>query len=277
MADNKERLDSQSEENVFESNAARRMRLRGEDMGEDVKTDDIQVSRLANFWYHNKVWVIIAVVFVFIISIAVAQYAKQSNPDIYIIYGAPEHITANEAKAFSGLLEDMMDDYNGDGKKLCQINEFVFMTPEQVDKITSTPNENGEDVIVNLNTNLETYNRYSNEIFGGESVICILGEYQYEEVKNAGGLLPLSELFAEAPKGAIDEYGVRLKDTKLYAYYPAARIFPDDAVIAIRKLSTMSAITGKKKAEKLHEYARDLLVKMLSFEYPEGFVPETAE
>ena len=181
----------------------------------------------------------------------------------------PEHITANEAKSFAGLLEDMMDDYNGDGKKLCQINEFVFMTPEQVDKITSTPNADGEDVVVNLNTNLETYNRYSNEIFGGESIICILGEHQYEEVKNAGGLLPLSELFDEAPQGAIDEFGIRLKDTQLYAYSPAARIFPDDAVIAIRKISTMSALTGKKKAEALHEYARDLFVKVVSFEFPD--------
>ena len=269
MEDNKDKIDNLSPENELESNAARRMRMRGEDMGEDVKTDDIQVNPLANFWYHNKVWIIIAAVFTFVISVAVTQYAKQSNPDIFIIYGGPEHITANEAKSFAGLLEDMMDDYNGDGKKLCQINEFVFMTPEQVDKITSTPNADGEDVVVNLNTNLETYNRYSNEIFGGESIICILSEYQYEEVKNAGGLLPLSELFDETPQGAIDEFGVRLKDTQLYAYSPAARIFPDDAVIAIRKLSTMSALTGKKKTEALHGYARDLFVKVVSFEFPD--------
>ncbi len=269
MEDNKDKIDSLSPENELESNAARRMRMRGEDMGEDVKTDDIQVNPLANFWYHNKVWIIIAAVFIFVISVAVTQYAKQSNPDIFIIYGGPEHITANEAKSFAGLLEDMMDDYNGDGKKLCQINEFVFMTPEQVDKITSTPNADGEDVVVNLNTNLETYNRYSNEIFGGESIICILSEHQYEEVKNAGGLLPLSELFDETPQGAIDEFGIRLKDTQLYAYSPAARIFPEDAVIAIRKLSTMSALTGKKKAEALHGYARDLFVKVVSFEFPD--------
>ena len=105
---------------IIESNAARRMRLRGEDIGEDIKTDDIEVNRLANFWYHNKVWVLIAAFFVVMITIVTVQYAKQSNPDIYLLYGGPEHITANEAKAFSSLLEDMMDDYNGDGKKLVQ-------------------------------------------------------------------------------------------------------------------------------------------------------------
>ena len=266
MAENEKQT---TENEIIESNAARRMRLRGEDMGENVKTDDIEVNRLANFWYHNKVWIIIAAAFAFMITVAVTQYANQSNPDIYLLYGGPEHITANEAKAFSGILEDMMDDYNGDGKKLVQINEFVFMTPEQVDKIQSEPDENGNEVVVNLNTNLETYKRYSNEIFGGESIICILGEAQYDEVKTAGGFIPLSELFETVPQGAIDEFGVRLSETKLYAYYPAARIFPGDAILAIRKLSTMSAITGKKKAEELHGYAKDMFVKILSFEFPD--------
>ena len=266
MAENEKQT---NDNEIIESNAARRMRLRGEDIGEDVKTDDIEVNRLANFWYHNKVWVLIAAFFVVMITIVTVQYAKQSNPDIYLLYGGPEHITANEAKSFSALLENMMDDYNGDGKKLVQINEFVFMTPEQVDKIQSEPDENGNEVVINLNTNLETYNRYSNEIFGGESIICILGEAQYDEVKTAGGFIALSELFDTVPQGAIDEYGVRLSETKLYAYSPAARIFPSDAIIAIRKLSTMSSITGKKKAETLHGYAKDMFVKILSFEFPD--------
>ncbi|MBE6626008.1 MAG: hypothetical protein E7628_02340 [Ruminococcaceae bacterium] len=266
MAENEKQT---TENEIIESNAARRMRLRGEDMGQDVKTDDIKVNKLQNFWYHNKVWVIIAAFFAVMITIVSVQYAKQSNPDIYLIYGGPEDITANEAKAFSSLLEDMMDDYNGDGKKLVQINEFVFMTPEQVDKIQSEPDNDGNDVVINLNSNLETYNRYSNEIFGTESIICILGEAQYEELIEAGGLIPLSELFETVPQGAIDEYGVRLSETKLYAYSPAARIFPNDAIIAIRKLSTMSSITGKKKAEALHGYAKDMFVKILSFEFPD--------
>lgn len=257
---------------VEESNAARRMRLRGEDMGEEVKTDDIKVNWLQNFWYHNKAAVIIVAIFAFMIAVGVTQFVNQSNPDIYVIYGGPEHISANEAKAFADMLETVGDDYNGDGKALVQLNEFVFMTPEQVDKITNTPDENGLNVTVNLNDNLTIYQRFSNEIFGVESIICILGEGQYDEIKKAGGFMPLSELFDTVPEGAIDEYGVRFSETKLYKYYSEAQIFPKDAVLAIRKLSTMSAITGKKKAETLHSYARDMFVKMLNFEYPEGYV-----
>lgn len=259
---------------IIESNAARRMRLRGEDMGEDVKTDDIKVNRLQNFWYHHKTAVIVVLIFAVMLSVGISQLINQSNPDIFVIYGGPEHLTANEAKAFAGILETISDDYNGDGKTLVQLNEFVFMTPEQVDAITSTPDEDGLDVTVNLNDNLKIYQRFSNEIFGVESIICILGEGQYEEVKTAGGFMLLSELFEETPEGAIDECGVRLSETKLYKYYSEAQAFPNDAVLAIRKPSTMSAITGKKKAEELHSYARDMFVRILNFEYPEGYEPK---
>lgn len=270
MADNErnERI-----EEIAESNAARRIRLRGEDVGEDVKTDDIHVNPISNFWYHNKTAVIIIAVFVIMLAVGITQFVTQSNPDIYVIYGGPEHLSANEAKAFAGVLETVGQDYNGDGKALVQLNEFVFMTPEQVDEITGTPDENGLDVTVNLNDNLKIYQRFSNEIFGTESIICILGEGQYNEVKDAGGFMSLSELFDEIPEGAIDEFGVRFSETKLFEYYSEAQVFPEDAVLAIRKLSTMSALTGKKKAEELHGYARDMFVKMLSFEFPEGYVP----
>ena len=260
-------------EDIIESNAARRMRLRGEDMGHDVKTDDIHVNPIVNFWYHNKAAVIIVALFAIMLAVGITQFVTQSNPDIYVIYGGPEHLSANGAKAFAGILENVGKDYNGDGKTLVQLNEFVFMTPEQVDEITGTPDENGLDVTVNLNDNLKIYQRFSNEIFGAESIICILGRGQYEEVKAAGGFMPLTELFDEVPEGAIDEFGVLFSETKLCKYYSEAQVFPDDAVIAIRRLSTMSAITGKKKAEELHGYARDMFVKILSFEYPEGYVP----
>ena len=85
--------------------------------------------------------------------------------------------------------------------------------------------------------------------------------------------MPLSEIFDEIPEGAIDEYGVRFSETKLCKFYDAAKIFPDDAVIALRRLSTMSVFTGKKKAEKKYEYNLDFFKKMLTFDYPEGYVP----
>ena len=66
---------------------------------------------------------------------------------------------------------------------------------------------------------------------------------------------------------------MRFSETKLCKFYDAAKIFPDDAVIALRRLSTMSVFTGKKKAEKKYEYNLDFFKKMLTFDYPEGYIP----
>ena len=52
--------------------------------------------------------------------------------------------------------------------------------------------------------------------------------------------------------------------------------FPDDAVLCLRRVPTMSAFTGREKAEKKHEFHRDLFRRILEFEYPEGYT-EPAE
>ncbi len=257
------------------SNAARRIKALGQEPVEEE--EPVKVNKLANFFYHYKFRLIMIAAFAFIIIVAVTQFLGQSNPDISIIYGGPEYITANENKEFCEVLESLMPDYNGDGKRYVQLNDLVFMSESQLQEYTEEMAAKGEQVSLDHLTNKQVNERFTYEIFGGESVICILGEEQYEEVKNENGFLPLSEIFDEIPDGAIDEYGIRFADTKFYKFYTAAQIFPDDAVLALRRLSTMSVFTGKSKAEKKHEYHLDMFRRMVEFEYPEGYNPETGD
>ena len=262
-------------EEINESNAARRMRLRHEDMGEDVRTDDIKVNKIGNFLYHNKIKIIIIAFFAVVLTIAVTQFIAKDNPDLYIIYGGNERISANDAKEFTALAASLMDDYNGDGKKKVQINDFVFMTPEQVERITSETDSEGNYVTVNLLENKTVYDRFSDEIFGPDAGLCILCESQFRTVEESGGFVPLAEIFGEVPEGAVDGFGIRLSETKLYKFYSAARVFPADAVLALRRVSSMGALPGMGgKAETAHSRGEDLFRKIMAFEYPEGFVPE---
>lgn len=256
-----------------ESIAAKRLKALGGNENEE-ETEEIKINKLANFWYHYKFRIIMIAAFAFIIIVATTQFISRQNPDINIIYGGPQYITPNQNKAFCEVLQSMMPDYNDDGKKYVQLNDMVFMSENQVQKYIDEAEKNGEEVSVNLLSNKQVSERFTYEIFGGNSVICILSEDQYKSVASEGGFCPLSELFGdELPEGAIDDYGVRFCETKLCKFYDAAKIFPDDAVIALRRLSTMSAFTGKKKAERKYEYHRDLFIQILNFEYPEGYVP----
>ena len=257
---------------VPESNAAHRIRMRGE-MEPEEELPELKINKWQNFWFHHKVKVIMISIFAFILLVATTQYASRKNPDVYILYAGPDYITANENKSFCESLAKIMDDYNGDGRKLAQLTDFIFMTDSQVEEYYAECEEADEDPFFDLFANNQTSEKYSYEIFGGNASICILAEDQYLEIRAAGGFIPLSELFAETPEGAYDEYGVRLTETKFYKYYGTANMFPEDCVIAIRKLSTMSALTGRKAGEKKHAYQVDMFKRLINFEYPEGYTP----
>ncbi len=265
-----------AEDEVFESNAARRIRMLDE-MGEAADEPELKINKWQNFWYHNKVKVIMISAFAFMLTVAAVQFFSRQNPDIYVIYAGPVHITANENRAFCDALEDIMDDYNGDGKYKAQLTDFVFMTEAQIDEFYEQAWETDLEPYVDALTNAQTQERYSYEVFGGNAVICILAEDQYLEVYRAGGFIPLAELFDEIPEGAYDDCGILLSDTKFYKFYGTKNMFPEDAVIAVRKLSTLSALTGKKKAEEKHAYHVDMFKRILSFEYPEGYTPGESE
>ena len=256
---------------VPESNAAHRIRMRGE-MEPDVEEPELEINKWQNFWFHNKVKVIMIAVFSFILLVAGIQYFSRVNPDVYVLYAGPDYITANENKTFCESLSKIMDDYNGDGRKLAQLTDFIFMTDSQLADYKAKCEELNAEPVFDLFSNNQTSEKYSYEIFGGNASICILAEDQYLEIRAAGGFIPLSELFEETPEGAYDEFGVRLSETKFYKFYGTANMFPDDCVIAIRKLSTMSALTGRKAGEKKHAYQVDAFKRLIGFEYPEGYI-----
>lgn len=274
MEDNKDKNTHETE--TEESNAAKRIKALGE-IEEEKNDEPITINKWANFWYHHKTKVIMITFFAFVIGVIVVQLVSQSNPDISIIYAGPDYITANMNRDFCDMIESLIDDYNDDGKKYVQLNDMIYKTEGQIAEYEAELEANGEDGKIDMAANAQTAERFTYEIFGGDASICILAEDQYQMVAESGGFMRLDELFEEIPEGAIDDCGVRFNETKLCKFYSAAQIFPEDSVIAIRKISTMSAFTGKKKAERVHEYSKDLFCKILNFEYPEGYVETDAE
>ncbi len=255
-----------------ESNAARRIRMLGQNE-EEREEEELQIDRWGNFWYHHKWKVVMTLVFGIIIGVAVAQFAGQQSPDVQILYGGPLYITPNENKSFCDAVESLCPDFNDDGRTYVQLNDMVFMTENQLNEMIALAEENDEDVAYDRLANAQVQERFTYEVFGGEASICILAEEQYNDVCGSGGFLPLSEIFGEdsVPEGAIDDYGVRLSETKFWRFYGTPEMFPEDTVIALRRVSTMSALTGRSKSEKLHANSTEVFRRILEYEYPEGY------
>ncbi|MCR4905655.1 MAG: hypothetical protein K6A33_06195 [Clostridiales bacterium] len=284
MADDERR--EKTPEEAYESNAARRLRAEArEEAEEPVDTihegEAATGSRLANFWYHHKWKVIIGTFFAFVILVGVSQYASRSNPDATLIYAGPSYITPTGNRAFCSILEGMADDFNGDGKTYVQLNDVVYYTETQLADYAKFCEENDLDMTVDRLANARTSERFTYQVMGGEAPICILSPAQYDLVASSGGFMKLTDVFGEVPEdvaaAAVDEYGVRFAETKFCRFYDAAKIFPDDAILAMRTLPTLSALTGKRRAEAIHGQNLTLFRAMLSFEFPEGFVEGAQE
>ena len=104
------------------------------------------------------------------------------------------------------------------------------------------------------------------EVVAGNSVIYMLDPLLYESVKDAGGLLPLAEVLDEIPQAAIDEYGIRLGDTALSESITGLQRLPEETVLCIRKVSTMSVFKGQKKSEEAHARHVELFRQIAAFE-----------
>ena len=254
----------------YESNAARRLKALG---GTDVPAEEepVEVDRAANFWHYNKVKILIIAAFAVIIAVALAQLIGRQNPDVSILYAGPDYITPNQSEAFSDVLESIMDDYNGDGRKYVQIEDLVFMSDAQILDYLAAAQADNEAASVDNTHNSEIKDRFMFEVFGGEAMICILAEDQYHMVADGGGFMRLADVLGEVPDGAIDDYGIRFAEMKFAKFYDAAKIFPDDAVIALRTIPTASALTGKQRAERIHGYHEEMFKLIAGWDYPEGY------
>lgn len=263
-------------EEIPQSAAARIMHGLGEDQEQRPEIPVEKVSFLENFWYHHK-WKTIAVVFVaIVVCVCVAQMNARETPDVYILYAGPYGFAQNEVFNIRDAMRQVMEDYNGDGERGIAFSDFFYLNEKQIEQARAEAEAAGVTFYMDMMQNSQTLERFELEVFGGESVICILDPALYEQVKSAGGLLPLSEIFESAPDTAVDAYGIRLADTEFARYFSSMQVLPEDSVLCIRRVSTMSVFKGQKKTEQVHQYHVSMFRSLVEFTFPEGYVESSA-
>ena len=198
----------------------------------------------------------------------------KTNPDSNILYGGPAVLTANQTKeienAFNALLPE---DFNGDGEKITSLQSITLMTKEQIAKAEAQAAENSSVFVYNPQSLENNKTSFSTQLFSGEYVICLIDPEQYKNAYEAGGFAPLSELFEEnnIPEYAYDDCSLLLSETNFSKFFTAMSVFPDDTLICVRKMSSVSAIKGKSKAEKEYNNQLRLFYRIIAFTPPEGF------
>lgn len=273
MSENEKKTPVNGEEqnDIPQSARAKVMRSLGQDMEERPEIEVEPVGFWENFWYHHKWKTIIIGFVVMLLVVCIAQAGSRDKTDVYVMYAGPGFITANEARQVQDAMKQQMDDYNGDGEKGILLADFNYLSPAQIEEKKALAAEQGVDLTIDNYGNAAVLEQYEMEVIAGESVIYILDPGLYENVKKAGGLLPLTEVLGETPEGAVDEYGIRFSETKFARFYTAMNVFPEDSILCIRRVSTMSVFKGQKKTERLHSWHVDLFTNIVNFQFPEGY------
>ena len=147
------------------------------------------------------------------------------------------------------------------------------MTKEQIAKAEAEAAENSSVFVYNPQSLENNKTSFSTQLFSGEYVICLIDPEQYKNAYKAGGFAPLSELFGEnnIPEYAYDDCALLLSETNFSKFFTAMSVFPDDTLICVRKMSSVSAIKGKSKAEREYNNQLRLFYSIIAFTPPEGF------
>lgn len=221
-----------------------------------------------NYWYYYKWGVIIAAAFIAIILICVFQSASKEKYDANIIYAGPHIFSVNEKSSISSAFEQIMDDYNKDGKKVVDIVDMTAFTDEQIkDAIGDSTDD--QLLIKYAPYTVDRVKQQFSNVIAGDGYICLLDQYWYDILKDASALVPLSEVLGYEPENMIDEFSAYLSELDIYSYFDeSVGKLPSDTIVCFRVMPTTSAFTGVKEARKMYGYSMELFKAIFAFEAP---------
>ncbi len=230
----------------------------------EIDTEGTAVSWFSNFWYYHK-WKLLLTVFVtVVVTICTMQMCSRENADVTIIYAGSCYLQDSNYPKVQAVFEKVLPgDYNGDGDKVVDIASKTIYSEEQIEKIKS---ETDEDIGLLLRNNQADLRAYDNLIMAGEYSIVICEPWLYKRVASAGGFRKLSDVLGYVPEQAADDYSIRFADLPLAEENSELfKYFTDDTVIALRTVSQIGTLTGKKRSEKIYSQSVELFKAIVEY------------
>lgn len=253
------------------SNSAKYVEATGNDYVE-TETPPVGIDgKMANFWYHYKWHTIIGLCVLVFIYIGVSQLMNNNPADVTAMYAGPAAL--NTAEFNNALTEMLSEDYNGNGKKHAYLHDIQLYSDGQLAELVEQLKEAGAEYpYYDRTVNAQAYQDFQSYIFLGEYGVLFLDPALFEQVKESNALVRLDEVFEEIPDSAIDDYGIRLYDTKFCNYYSVFKSMPSDTVLCLRAATAPNGLfSSKKQADKNFDRNKAFFIDLMSFEYPEGF------
>ena len=209
---------------------------------------------LENYWYHYK-WVTIVAIFVAVlVVVGVSQMINKEDADVRMVYFGPAAVSGEQASDIEFAFEQMMKyDYNGDGTKTVQITVLNYYTEELYAEKMKESEEKGTFFAYDPSNASDTISQLNTLIGSGDTVICLLDDSMYADLKEQGAFETLETVLGYKPEKALDDYSVYLGDTGLVQSYSAFAAIPDNTRLCICKLSQNTYLIKKNAVSKAYD------------------------
>ncbi len=216
-----------------------------------------------NFWYHYKIHVIIGVVAAITLIVCTTQLLTREKHDFIVMYAGPRVVALQDLKYMEMAFEDIADDFDKNGKVIITLDDIVMLSPEEREAAAAA------GAVFDANFIRTSMTEFYQQIAVGEVKIYMLSPYMYNEVKENGIFMPLSEIFDEIPESAHDDFAVSLLKTDFGKHYNGINDLPEDTLICIRRLTDVSKVGKAEKEEREHAANVALFKKIVEFDAPE--------
>lgn len=191
-------------------------------------------SKLSNFWYYYKVYILIGIAAIVSVAYFVATAGPGRKPDMTVLVVTEKtEPPQNVLDQLSGALQRYVRDVNGDGAKQVQ---YLFI---DLNKKQDAESQNAAGA------------RLMAEFSGGSSMLCVTDEAAFDEVNKDGVFDTMNQYRAGAGKRIPLSQITPLKETG------AAKI---SLGISIRKFGG----TGNANRRTAHEEATHVLKQILA-------------
>ena len=234
----------------------------------EIVTDNRVVSKLQNFWYHNKWTVIVVTFFVAIVVVCSVQMFNKDKYDVTVVYGGTEYMSADQKEAFLAALEGMLaEDYDKDGDRAVALIDYQVFSQDELYYETETV-INGEETMIKAEKvaahwNTEQYEGLQSALRMGEYSICFASPYIYQTLL-ADKAVKISTV-TDVPVISYDGKAVELRDTDFYFYNEAMQVLPEDTVICLLPQYAV----GASAQDKIYQRSVDLFVSIITYDVVE--------
>lgn len=226
-----------------------------------ISTDGRFLSWLDNYWYHYKWVTIIVLFFVIVLSVCTLQMCKKEKTDIILVYAGGAYLSSESADTIKSVFDAVMpEDFDGDGMKSSKFINYEIYSSEQIKDIESQTGVDGKNGYVDKSYNSSNYDNFYNYIQTGDSSVCLVDPWMYENLKANNRLMSVSEVLGYTPEGC-DGYGVALGETGLYQSYAALKSLPENTVICLLR----PLVVGNSSDEKYYKNECDMFKALLEY------------